>query len=168
MRFIIAIILSAPAMHAYGLTSTTIYLTSKSGDVSAERADALRMTRAQAGLRAREWRTAYGVERVEVIDEGPRVDEDALLKAAEESREAAEDMGREHGRADLESGMTREDLDGMHLSGEWAGAPTPRGITRGLLAVDFDLDRIHPDTVHEVEDMLADAYDAGYYSVFGA
>lgn len=168
MRFIIAIILSAPAMHAYGLTSTTVYLSSRAGDVSVERDDALRMTRAQASMRAREWRAAYGVERVEVIDEGPRVDEDALLKAAEESRGAAEDMGREHGRADLESGMTREDLDGCHLSGEWAGAPTPRGITRGLLAVDFDLDRIHPDTVAEVEDMLADAYDEGYFGVFGA
>jgi len=168
MRFIIAIILSAPAMHAYGFSSTTIYLTSKSGDVSVERDDALRMTRAQASMRAREWRAAYGVERVEVIDLGERADEDALLRAAEEAREAAEDMGRERGRADLEAGTTRDDLDGGHLSGEWAGAPTPKGITRDLLGADFDLDQIHADTVHEVEDMLADAYDEGYYSAFGA
>lgn len=60
--FHVEITLTAPTMHAMGLESTTVYLTSAAGDVSTDRADARVMTSASAGMAAREWSKSYGVE----------------------------------------------------------------------------------------------------------
>lgn len=66
--FHVEITLSAPTMHAMGLESTIVYLTSAAGDVSTDRNEARAMTSASAGMAAREWSKSYGVESARRIE----------------------------------------------------------------------------------------------------